>query len=89
MAGLHGLATMGIYGCMVLVPFDRRGEPLGVNVVVDQCGVQRVVRRRDLAKCGSWRLDLCPSSTPSWCQVEWRPCARRVSDAVMDCNRPP
>ena len=58
MAQLHGLATLGIYGCMIVVPFHRRGEPLGVDVVLDQCGVQRLVERRDMAERGPWRLGL-------------------------------
>ena len=72
-ARLHGLETLGIYGGVLAVPFDHRGELLGVDIVVDQCGVQRVVERRDLAKRGLWRVGLCPRSTLCWYQVDWKP----------------
>ena len=71
-AQLHGSATVGIYGDVLAVSFYHRGEPLGVDIVVDQCGVQRVVERRDMAKCDPGQLDLCPRSTSCWSQVDWK-----------------
>ena len=84
MTRLDGSVATAINGCVVAVPFDHRGEALSVDIVVDRCGVQRVVERRNLVKRDPGRLDLYPCSTPSWSQVEWNPCAHMVSGAVTD-----
>jgi len=87
MARLHGSVTVGIYGCVLAVPFGRRGGPLDGVLELDQSGVQRVVERRILPKRGLWRPHIYPGYTPCWTQVDCSPSAAMVSDAVTDLVR--
>ena len=49
---LHGSVTIGAFGSMVAVPFGLYDEPLRGDFDLYQCGVQRVLERRDLANPG-------------------------------------
>ena len=82
LARLHGSVTKSIYGCVILVLFGHRGEPLGVHFGHDKAGVRQAVERRCSHNLGPWRPHLCKGCTPCWSQVDWLPCAHTVSDAV-------